>query len=65
MLLWFCGVISHEIWVTVQGFLMNIHEIFIFILFLAQITITMKLQFMTMKVYCNVDSIILNIAVAN
>ena len=42
---------------------MNIHEIFIFI-FLAQITITMKLQFITMKVYCNVDSI-LNIAVAN
>ena len=45
--------------VTVQGFLMNIHEIFIFI-FLAQIRITMKLQFITMKVYCNVDSIIAN-----
>ena len=43
---------------------MIIHKIFIFI-FPAQITISMKLQFITMKVYCNVDSIILNIAVAN
>ena len=55
---------SYMIKVTVQGFLMNIHKIFIFI-FLVQITITMKLQIITMKVYCNVDSIVLNIAVAN
>ena len=48
---------------------MNIHEFFFFffffLIFLAQITMTMKLQFITMKVYCNVDSIILNTAVAN